>query len=247
MQDHSDDFTESSYKELLILAKSKYSFEFFDTNLPDNSIALWRHDVDFSVHRAKRIGEIENEVGVNSTFFIHLHNDFYNPLELEITRLLDSILNAGNCIGLHFDPNYYGSKIKNESSMFEFLDFEFQILNNLLGIKSKVFSFHNPDIGGWLDIQADQIGGFVNTYGNYFKNRFEYCSDSNGYWRFKRLEDFLLEGHENIQVLTHPGWWTDGKLLPFEKIKRAVIGRSENVIQRYNSFLESNNRKNIGR
>ena len=31
----------------------------------------------------------------------------------------------------------------------------------------------------------------INTYAKYFKENVEYCSDSNGYWRYKRLEDFL--------------------------------------------------------
>ena len=46
----------------------------------------------------------------------------------------------------------------------------------------------------------------INAYAKYFKDNVEYCSDSNGYWRHQRLENFLNNKHDKIQVLTHPVW-----------------------------------------
>ncbi len=37
---------------------------------------------------------------------------------------------------------------------------------------------------------------------------YAYVSDANGYWRFRRLLDVLVEGTDvRLHVLTHPGWW----------------------------------------
>ena len=45
------DFTESAYRDVLAQAISRYSFEPFGTESAAPHV-LWRHDVDFSVHRA---------------------------------------------------------------------------------------------------------------------------------------------------------------------------------------------------
>ena len=42
----------------------------------------------------------------------------------------------------------------------------------------------------------------INVYAKYFIENVEYCSDSDGYWRHKRLEDFLCADYDKIQVLT---------------------------------------------
>ena len=33
----------------------------------------------------------------------------------------------------------------------------------------------------------------INVYAKYFIENVEYCSDSDGYWRHKRLEDFYVQ------------------------------------------------------
>ena len=54
------DFTEKHYRYLIKTAKKNYLFEPFTakTKLPH---VLWRHDVDFSMHRASSLAKIENK------------------------------------------------------------------------------------------------------------------------------------------------------------------------------------------
>ena len=85
----------------------------------------------------------------------------------------------------------------------------------------------------------------INTYAKYFADNVKYCSDSNGYWWFKRLEDFLDEKHKRIQVLTHPGWYQKKVMRPRERIIRSVQGRANNNLKNYDAILKKHARKNI--
>ena len=38
--------------------------------------------------------------------------------------------------------------------------------------------------------------------------KFKYCSDSNGYWRFESFEELINDTTiKKLYVLTHPVWW----------------------------------------
>ena len=67
----------------------------------------------------------------------------------------------------------------------------------------------------------------INTYAKEIKTAVTYCSDSNGYWRFKRMFDLIAnEKPEKLQILTHPEWWTLNIMSPKEKVWRSIEGRS---------------------
>jgi len=86
----------------------------------------------------------------------------------------------------------------------------------------------------------------INAYSKYLKSNFGYCSDSNGYWRFERLEDVLKEAkHEKLQVLTHPGWWVETPMSPRQRIQRCIDGRAINVGKNYDDLLNRMCRENV--
>src|SRR6266513_2864721 len=101
------DFTRSNYRKLLGLAKQRYVFRSFENFIRGESFVLWRHDVDFSMHAAARLAEIEHDEGVQATYFVHLHNEFYNLLESTTWARLKRIIAQGHSIGLHFDAHFY--------------------------------------------------------------------------------------------------------------------------------------------
>src|SRR5213593_3505306 len=74
-----NDFTEARYARALELAQRNYDFASFESP-PAGHHVLWRHDVDFSVHRALRLAEIEAEAGVRATYFMYPRSQFYNLL-----------------------------------------------------------------------------------------------------------------------------------------------------------------------
>lgn len=239
-----EDFTEINYKKLLILAKKKYEFSFF--NLSKNKVPtiLWRHDVDISINRAYRLAQIENSLNVKSTYFLHIHSIFYNLFEKNNSELIKNILNLGHQIGLHFEPQFYSEYISNKQ-MKQSVKFEKDILEKLFKTKIRAISFHNPTRDILDRFNQERICGLFNTYGKKFKN-FEYVSDSNGYWRFKRLEDILKEPEiTNLQVLTHPEWWQKNPMSPNDRIERAISYRGKNVKKSYLKLLNMAKRKSI--
>ena len=81
---HFSDFTFGNYRSLLEMANQNFIFRTFTDFNKNERFILWRHDIDFSVHTAFKLAEIENELGITSTYFIHLHNEFYHFWEREV-------------------------------------------------------------------------------------------------------------------------------------------------------------------
>jgi hypothetical protein len=239
-----DDFTESHYRRLLNLAKSRFRVEPFGTNT-DQPHILWRHDVDLSVHRALRIAEIESEEGVVSTFFFLLHSEFYSVLEKSVYDRARLIVKLGHLVGLHFSASFYG---ESNDFVVEKLIWESRILEELLETPVKVFSFHNPDDQLLSLFSDDVVAGLLNVYGETMQKDYRYCSDSNGYWRHERLFDVLeTTDAKRLHVLTHPEWWTPTPMAPRERIARCIEGRARRNHENYDALLAGAGRRNIGR
>lgn len=245
------DFTEEHYKKLLSLAKDKYVFITYD-QYNDKSIEnkiLWRHDIDFSPNRALALAKIENTFNVKATYFLHLHSEFYNLLEKDILEKVYDILSLGHEIGLHFDPGCFKLKNNNDSYFQAYLKMEIDLLEKIFETKVKVFSFHNPTTGNYIDIKQEKICGIINAYSSYLSANFEYCSDSNGYWRFKRLYDVITKSKsKRLHILTHPVWWMPdevGPISPRQRVNRHINGRAafENCF--YDALMKNMGRKNI--
>ncbi|MFA5136556.1 MAG: hypothetical protein WC489_04140 [Patescibacteria group bacterium] len=240
-----DDFTSANYRRLLNLAKKNFSFIKTDEikkGMTDKSI-FWRHDVDFSIHRAFKLAQIEHDAHVRTIYFIRLHSEFYNLFEKEIHALVSAIVSLNHDIGLHFDYTFY--KIRNEKELTLHLKYEKNILEKLLGARIRAFSFHNPTEESYR-FGKYRYAGLINTYSSYFRHSFDYCSDSNGYWRFRRLEDVITDKSiHRLHVLTHPEWWQDSVLAPKERIKRSITGRAEKQEIVYDQALKDYGRQNI--
>lgn len=237
------DFTIEQYRKLLQLAQANYKFCSYK-NIPfTERFILWRHDCDFSLNRAFKLAKIESEEGVISTYFINPHCQFYNLFEKEQAKLVEQILELGHSLGLHFDAGFY--KTSSEAELEEQITNETTLIERFFGSKLYPFSFHNPN-EALLAYEEDSYGGLLNCYSKKFKKEIPYCSDSNGYWRFKRLREILEKAEDFcLQVLTHPGWWQDHAMFPMERIQRCITGRSEAIRKQYVQQLTAMNRKNI--
>ena len=240
---HFNDFTTSNYKRLLGIAKQYHTFKTLSDFNPEENFIIWRHDVDFSMHRALKMAQIEAELGIRSTYYILLHSEFYNLLEKEITGLVNQIIMLGHEIGLHFDSHY--ANTENEADLEKELSFEKNVLEKLFNIKISSFCFHiNNEFT--LKCNKSAYAGLSNAFSEYFQKEIAYCSDSNGYWRFTRLEDFLLNpNNKQAQVLTHPELWQDEIMSPKQRVNRCADLRAEKSKQWYNDILTSHNRENI--
>ena len=223
------DFTEAEYDRLIGLALQHYRFaSFVDWQDAPPGTVLWRHDLDFSVHRALALARIEADAGVRATYFLNLHSAYYNALEGEVAARVREILSLGHELGLHFDPDFETSRSPRDA-----LTAERTLLEDVFGVPVRTFSLHNPVVAGW-SADDDEVAGMVNAYGAGLRERFTYCSDSHGVWRHRRLHDVLEEAaEERLHVLTHPEWWVPEPLPPRERVTRAIEGRAARTQERY--------------
>jgi hypothetical protein len=243
-----EDFTESEYEKLLKLAKKRWGFIKYSEYRSGKPVILWRHDLDFSVHRALRLAQIEARLGVWSTFFLSPHSTFYNLFEPEIKDIVLQIKELGHNFGLHFDGTFYSGMTNGLKDVDDILRFENSILEKMLLIEVDAFSLHNPDVATLPELDQDEIGGMVNASGAFLKENYSYISDSNGYWRFRRLKSVLEVGEdERLHVLTHPGWWVPNIMSPRLRVSRCIDGRARYQHARYDRILARLGRMNVGK
>jgi hypothetical protein len=236
------DFTVEHYRELLRLAMGSYKIARYHEIPWGSRFLLWRHDIDLSPNRSLVLAKEEYQVGLKSTYFINPHSEFYNVAELGQHKIVQEILSMGHDLGLHLDLGFHD--VKFEQNLIDIVECESDFLCRLFGIKPVAFSFHNP-VAAHLTFEAEQYGGLVNCYSRRFKTEVAYCSDSNGYWRFRRLHDVLSQAVDPcLQVLTHPGWWQDVSMPPRQRVFRSAYGRAVATMKTYDAALDQHGRLN---
>ncbi len=237
------DFTVEHYRDLLRLAKKSYSFSGYTHVSWGKRFVLWRHDCDYSLDRALVLAEAEQDEGISATYFVNAHSEFYSPFERSQADVIKRIIGLGHDIGLHFDAAFYA--IENEAQLEVKVRHEANLLARGLGVSPAAFSFHNPS-ALHLGFEAETYGGLLNCYSKRFRTEVPYVSDSNGYWRFRRLRDVLEKATDTcLQVLTHPGWWQDRSMPPRERIFRCAYGRAEVSMRLYDASLVAWGRENL--
>ena len=251
---HFEDFTETGYRDIIRLARRRWTFIPYERFREPGMVCLWRHDIDFSTHRALRMACIERDEGVRATYFVHLHSAFYHPLDPENADRIRRIVAMGHDIGLHFDVRFYGDLFSNADPevlagrILFFLKLERELLEKTFECSIRSFSLHNPDFKAFRQIDDDEVEGMVNAYSRHLRDRYAYVSDSNGYWRFARLRDLLEAGTEQrLHVLTHPGWWTPEAMSPRDRISRCIEGRAASQHRYYDCLILESGRENIGK
>jgi hypothetical protein len=236
------DFTEQEYANLLELAAGHYRFIGYDELAAEPPVVLWRHDVDYSPQRAAALARIEADHGVRTTYFFNPHSEFYNVLEEGPMQAIRKILAFGHQFGLHFDARVAASLPGDADT---WLVRERELLEQAFETEVQAYSTHNPTLVAELDTR-DAAAGMVNTYGSSLAERFAYCSDSNGIWRFRPLRELLeTREHDRLHVLTHPGWWVPEPLPPRARISRAIDGRAAAQSERYDRLLADAGRPNV--
>ncbi len=248
MNYHFDDFTELEYRKLVRLARDKWKIVAFTERRMPGRICLWRHDIDLSPHRARRLAQIESDEGLSATYMVLLHSTFYSALEREIREIIRNIAALGHDIGLHFDPAFYDPEELEGDGLGKLLAFEKGVLETAVGIRVTSFSFHNSEkIPPSTKPEAEEVAGMVNASSRYIREQFGYCSDSNGYWRYRRLREVLESGaDQRLHVLTHPGWWVPEPMAPRDRIARCINGRANRHLQYWETTMADFGRTIVG-
>jgi hypothetical protein len=243
-QDFSE-FTEHGFRSLIQRLKhSGYRFALFDEQRSDRHV-LWRHDVDYSLHRAAALAAIEADEGVRATYFLLARSSFYSLLEPGSRALVDRIAAHGHALALHFDGGVYGVERWTHEALTQAVATERQILELAIGRPVSAVSWHNPDQSNLLEMDAPVIAGLVNAYGGPLRETHTYGSDSNGYWRHAPMGDLIAAGDAKLHLLTHPEWWTPEAMSPSQRIDRAIQGRARRAREDYDALLARAGRRNL--
>ena len=235
-----DDFTFANYKRLVKLAKEK-GFQFIlhkDEFVPERKDIIWRHDVEFEPDLALKMAEIEYKEGVVASYFFQLHSDYYNLFDCHYRAVFHQIRSLGHHVGLHFDCAYW--HIADEKQLDQYIGLDRAYFERNLGVEVDTFSFHNttPFTHSCLEYK---YGGLINVYSSFFKDRYNYCGDSLGYWRFDRLEDVLNDDSVwHLQVLTHDGNWSEEALSPRKRFIQVRYNQADRFIREQKEELHGN-------
>lgn len=231
------DFTLAAYRKLIERTRAMYPFAGFEV-LEQSAFAgrfcILRHDIDVSPTSALEVARIEADLGVQATYTVLLTGPHYNAFEAEVREQLRQISSLGHALALHLDATWHS--IASEAELEKAVEQERKILEHLIGVRVKAFSFHNTT-EFTLSCRADSYGGLWNAYAGRLQDELSYVSDSNGYWRFRTWDELLDEDASFVQVLTHPEWWTDEPLGPAEKVCRELDARERRVWDSYRAGL----------
>ena len=154
---------------------------------------VMRHDIDFSIHAAYKMAQIEKKCGITSTYFVMLSSSNYNVLAEENYRFINKISELGFEVGLHFYPDIY----KRFSNVEDIFKEEISILEWVLDTDVKSYSLHHQD--------NLIFNGFNSAHEKEIFSNDVYLSDSSKNFRDKDPYKFINKAK---QILLHPYYYT---------------------------------------
>jgi hypothetical protein len=153
--------------------------------LPD---AFWRHDVDVSLHAARRMATVAQLAGIRSTFYLMPRGDEYNLFGPEGRQTVSHILDCGHRLGVHTWVHTGQDPVATARADLDLVKLRYP---HTFG---KRVSFHMPK----PDVLWRDLAGLENAYAPEWKGR--YFSDSRG-----KMPDLSLVGGR-VQISLHPEW-----------------------------------------
>ena len=226
-----NNFTYDYYEEIFQVAlNDNYqiitSKEFFlDEYDKEKKVLVNRIDVDFKIHRLRRVYKIFKQLKIKASIYVRLHAPDYNLLSIGNIKIIQDLIDIGCEVALHTELEDVGNYcnldkqelLKREIKFFEAI---FQI--KLYGTASHgdMTPYNNLDF--WKQNKASDFGLIYEAYDEKLWNNSRYVSDSE-WTRWKAYDDGkLLENDRRtpiehmrdnckvINLLTHPESWYDG-------------------------------------
>jgi hypothetical protein len=201
------EFSHSDYRLLLeSLVEAGYRVRSVSTmgEPLDGPTVYLRHDVDFHLVGQDVMAEIDNEVGVESTFFI-LVSGHYNPFLHENRTIIERIAELGCEVGLHYDLRDYPLDL---SVARQHLEFEADLVERLSGQPVTSICMHEPSAGHDDFFRSTDV--YVHPHDLRWGEGLEYISDSCRAWRDERLlECFTEERPTRLLLNVHGELWLE--------------------------------------
>lgn len=195
------DFTHDSYLNLLKYVQDLgYTIGPFRRFPKSGPYVILRHDIDFSVLKAKEMAELDHKAGVAATFFVLLTSPLYNALSEANIQVMQQIIKLGHEIGLHYDCSTFENLQPNER--YNQVVTLANCLGNNLNIKITAISQHKPARSNI----KENFPGYADAYSRPFFNDIAYISDSRMTFRGQDVYAFF-RNNPRSQLLIHPIWW----------------------------------------
>lgn len=204
-------FTLRSYQQLIKALNCRWQIirlcDAFAQPFKTDSLIL-RHDIDISPTLALPMAEIENSVGIRSTYFVGLHLA-YNPHHPRNAKIVRTIGEMGHEIGFHYDGLVYPGDGASLEENLALLDRHIQILEEICSRRVVSIARHNPSIAKAGDPFKTALK-YYNAYDERLLQDTLYLSDSCGAWRAGGLSPCWRKPHpQRIYLLIHAEQWAD--------------------------------------
>lgn len=192
---------------------------------PPAPTAVLRHDVESHPARAARMGELEAQLGIRSTFFVRVHANEYNPLGFETLAVVRDLHAMGHEIGLHAEPTdvWRATGLDRDTS----IRIGMAVLAAAIGAPIEGMASHRdvtPDNNlEWLSSRpASSFGLRYEAYGDelgLFRTS-TYVTDGH-FWYWRRFENGVITDDQSclcrhflarrprLYALVHPNVWYD--------------------------------------
>jgi hypothetical protein len=201
------DFSLRHYEECLREAQKKgYAFlplrEYKRDKDFEKKVYL-RHDVDISIELAKQMFDVEQKIGVDSTYFLRLHK--YNLFSLESYYFIKELKESRSEIGFHYTEEFARLMDEDPKEMFKR---ELKVFENIIDDKVYGVCKHLPaktkavlttDFFKSLGIEYD-------AYEDFFIKDCKYISESAHRWREGCMCNWIGK-EDKLCILCHPMWW----------------------------------------
>lgn len=230
------EFTYDAYENLVSkLEKYGYQFASYHDYKSFEKCVVMRHDIDYSLQKSVELAELENQLGIQSTYFVLLSSPFYNIASKDTVKKIKTIQNAGHEIGLHFDElNYDELDYDRIGGVEKAIYQEIDLMSSILDCDIRLVSMHRPSP---KTLQANyDLGMIVNSYSKEFFEGFKYVSDSRRRWR-ENVEEIISCGlYNKLHILTHAFWYNE-----IEKdIKQSILDFMDEAKEERLYFLDQN-------
>jgi hypothetical protein len=210
------DFSYEQYNQIIAIVRHYLPIIDFSEVYENKKYCVIRHDVEYSVERALKMAQIEEEAKISSSYVIQIRNNNYNALSDVNLKMIREIHNLGHPIGLHVHTDaFFENPIHGLAT---YIKKDADTLSNYLGFKVDRFSVHRP-VNAIL-MSYLQVDGLINMNDRPFfhfcdkewtKHHLDvtYLADSNHQWKYGNPFDLNFAKCHKLQLNCHPDSWSD--------------------------------------
>ncbi|MCB1562886.1 MAG: hypothetical protein KDJ75_04860 [Alphaproteobacteria bacterium] len=220
-----NNFTLAAYKEQIqTLLDAGYEPVQYDTEEQHEKSVILRHDVAFSPSQALKMAKIEQELGVQSTFFFNFDSGFYTVNDQKVQDTIREIQAMGHQIGIQIKPEDKDGNLLVDEDLVRHIEEQKNIFEATLGANVECVSFDVTKLTPMGKIpQQAQIAGMLNTYGHKFADGVDrskgQAGNSNGMHLYgTSMTDHVEQGTPHLHLLVYPDWLSDAPMLPHMRL-----------------------------